>query len=192
MPHFFCLLSFFKGVFLLFSCHCWHFSWAKKCFLVKEPCNRITLRMGFDVKRESVAALGISMHWDFTQSHSDAAVRCTRVLSGARAYVLTFGAHAHELVCKRLCSPMPRGAHAPLGFERCSPLLGPGRVLLCCNRAAQRMGMMWRGREGGDFLCCLWCSGWTPVSSVGLQWWMQCCTFTSDSIFAFSSTWHTC
>lgn len=188
---FLCCLLLFSRVFLLLVLrHCWRFSWARKCFLVKEPCNRITLHMCFGLESQSVCVhvlcgllrefhcSRITHTYTYTQRHSSALYFWTCVWSsyGESAYVLTFCAYTHEHVCKCLCLQMPWGAHAPLGFWALQSTAscyseGPGE--LCCAVTEQLWGGVWWGVGvgvgAGDFLCCPGCSGWTAVSSVGLQ-----------------------
>lgn len=99
------------------------------------------------------SAAGISVQWDYR--HSNALHRCVfkqlvwvvhvkRVC--AHTCALTFCAYTHEHVCKCLCLLMPWGAHALLGSECYSPLLGatarPRRFSLLCNWAAHRRAVV--------------------------------------------------
>lgn len=80
----------------------------------------------------------ISMQRDYTVAHrctSALYIRVKQLHVHARAHVLTFRACTHELVCKCLCSLMPRGAHAPLGIWALQSTAscyseGPRRALL--------------------------------------------------------------
>lgn len=123
----FCLL-FFNGVFLLLLVrHRWCNSWARKCFLVKEPCNRITLhvfqcRTCVHVRRWLSGWRRLRDLHTLTQTKQCLFQTCVSSVRGyvkrIHACVGMFFPRVHTWPCRRVlpCSPTPIGASAPPGF----------------------------------------------------------------------------
>lgn len=120
----FCLFPFGRVSLPLFLRHCWRFSWARKCFLVKEPCNRITLRMCFGV--ESACVLRRLLREFQCRQITDTAMHFTCVLSSSgmwNACVLTCWHSVHTCMnmSASVCVYWCHGVHT-LHWELCVPV----------------------------------------------------------------------
>lgn len=202
-------LSMLRRVFSsFFSCvSAGRFSWARKCFLVKEPCNRITLHMCFGLENQSVCVCCVGCCRNFTavrlhtHTHRNAAylhVGLKRLEWACKVRVCSFLqvdffflACMQEHVCKCLCLPMPCG-RCTRSFE----IWGLQSNASCYSRAPGELcravteqlrgGDCWRA---GDEISCVAhaARGEHQCQALGYSsvWWLgtQGCTFTSSNDF---------